>query len=90
MAYIGNITEVYSLFIASIISLSLFAIGRFYQLNFEKETHCRWFLVPTILFMISAALHALDYDGVAIGCAGAIILLIFTVMLYNIMMGVEK
>ncbi len=88
--HIGNIMETYSLFIASTISLSLFSIGRFYQLNFEKETHCGWFLVPAILFVISAALHALDYDGVAIGCAGAIILLIFTVMLYNIMMSVKK
>lgn len=90
MAHIGNIVETYSLFIASIISLSLFAISGFYQLNFGKETHCRWFLVPAILFMISAALHALDYDGVAIGCVGAILLLIFTAMLYNIMMRVEK
>lgn len=90
MVDIGNIADTYSLILASIITLSLFAIGRFYQLKFGKMTHYKWFLIPVILFMISASLHVLDCDGLAVGCTGAISLLILTAVLYNVMMGVEK
>ena len=90
MANIGIVLEAYFLILAAAITFSLFAIGRFYQLNVGKETHYNWFLVPVILFIASAVLCVLDYDGIVLACAGAILLIILTIMLYNIMMGVEK
>jgi len=90
MANIGIVLEAYSLILASAITFFLFAISRFYQLNVGRETHCNWFLVPVILFLSSAVLYVLDYDGIILACVGAILLTILTIMLYNIMMGVEK
>ena len=90
MADIGIVLEAYSLILASVITFFLFVIGRFYQLNVGRETHYNWFLVPTILFLSSAVLCALDYDGIILGFVGAILLIILTIMLYNIMMRVEK
>jgi hypothetical protein len=90
MAHIGIVFEAYSLVLASVITFFLFAIGRFYQLNVGRETHYNWFLVPVILFLSSAVLCALDYDGIILGFVGAILLIILTIMLYNIMMRVEK
>ena len=90
MAHIGIVLEAYSLILASAITFFLFAIGRFYQLNVGRETHYNWFLVPVILFLSSAVLCALDYDGIILGFVGAILLIILTIMLYNIMMRVEK
>ncbi len=90
MADIGIVLEAYSLILASAIMFFLFVIGRFYQLNVGRATHYNWFLVPMILFLSSAVLCALDYGGIILACVGAIILIIPTIMLYNIMMGVEK
>jgi hypothetical protein len=90
MAHIGIVLEAYSLILAAAITFFLFAIGRFYQLNVGRETHCNWFLVPVILFLSSAVLCVLDYDGIILACFGAILLIILTIMLYNIMMRVEK
>jgi len=90
MAHIGVIFEAYSLVIASVITFFLFAIGRFYQLNVGRATHYKWFLVPVILFLSSAVLCALDYEGIILGFVGAILLIILTIVLYNIMMRVEK
>ncbi len=90
MAHIGTVLEAYSLILASAITFFLFAIGRFYQLNVGRETQYNWFLVPAILFLPSAVLCVLDYDGIILACVGAILLIILTIMLYNIMMGVEK
>lgn len=90
MANIGIVLEAYSLILASAITLFLFAIGRFYQLNVGREIHYNWFLVPAILFLSSAVLCVLDYDGIILAFVGAILLIILTIMLYNIMMRVEK
>jgi len=90
MAHIGAIFEAYSLILASAITFFLFAISRFYQINVGRETHYNWFLIPVILFLSSAVLCVLDYDMVILVCVGAILLILLTVMLYNIMMRVEK
>ncbi len=90
MANIGIVLEAYSLILAAAITFFLFAISRFYQLKVGRETHCNWFLVPVILFLSSAVLCVLDYEGIILACAGAILLIILTIMLYNIMMGIEK
>lgn len=90
MANIGIVLEAYSLILASAITLFLFAIGRFYQLNVGREIHYNWFLVPVILFLSSAVLCVLGYDGIILAFVGAILLIILTIMLYNIMMRVEK
>ena len=90
MADIGIVLEAYSLILASVITFFLFVIGRFYQLNVGRETHYNWFLVPAILFLSSAALCVLDYGGVILAGLGAVLLIILTIMMYNIMMGVEK
>lgn len=87
---IGIVLEAYSLILASAITFFLFSIGRFYQLKIGRETHYNWFLVPVILFLSSAVLCALDYAGVVLAGLGAVLLIILTIMLYNIMMGVEK
>ncbi|KAF5416125.1 MAG: hypothetical protein C5S48_03830 [Candidatus Methanogaster sp.] len=90
IADIGIILEAYSLVLASAITFFLFAIGRFYQLNVGRETHYNWFLVPVILFLSSAVLCVLGYEGVVLADIGAILLSILTIILYNLMMGVEK
>ncbi len=90
IAHIGVVLEAYSLIIAAAITFFLFAIGRFYQLNVSRETYYNWFLVPVILFLSSAVLRVLDYDGAILAGIGAILLIILTIMLYSIMMGVEK
>jgi len=90
MAHIGIVLEAYSLILASAITFFLFAIGRFYQLKIGRETHYNWFLAPVILFISSAVLCVLDYDGIILACVGAILLIILTIVLYNIMMRVEK
>ncbi|MEA3281171.1 MAG: hypothetical protein U9Q68_01205 [Euryarchaeota archaeon] len=90
IADIGIILEAYSLVLASTITFFLFAIGRFYQLNVGRETHYNWFLVPVILFLSSAVLCVLGYEGVILAGVGAILLGILTIILYTIMMGVEK
>ncbi len=90
MAHIGTILEAYSLILASAITFFLFAIGRFYQIKVGRQTHYNWFLVPVILFLLSAVLCLLDYAGTILVGVGAILLIIPTVILYNIMMGVEK
>jgi len=90
MAYIGTVLEAYSLILASAITFFLFVIGRFYQLKVGRETHYNWFLVPVILFLLSAVLGVLDYAGTILAGVGAILLIILTIMLYNLMMGVEK
>ncbi len=90
MAHIGTILEAYSLILASAITFFLFAIGRFYQLKVGRETHYNWFLVPAILFLSSAVLCVLGYAGTILAGVGAILLIILTIMLYNLMMGVEK
>ncbi len=90
MVHIGTVLEAYSLILASAITFFLFAIGRFYQLKIGRETHYNWFLVPVILFISSAVLYVLDYDGIILACVGAILLIILTIVLYNIMMRVEK
>ncbi len=90
MVHIGSAIEMYSLITASAITLFLFAIGRFYRIKFERETHHRWFLMPAVLLAVSAVLRALNYDGIILGCVGAILLLVITVMLYGTMMGVAK
>lgn len=90
MANIGIVLEAYSLILASAITFFLFAIGRFYQLKVGRGTYYNWFLVPVILFLSSAVLCVLDYEGIILACAGAILLIILTIMLYNIMMRVEK
>ena len=90
MAHIGTVFEVYSLILASAITLFLFAIGRFYQLNGGRDTYYKWFLVPVILFIVSALLCALDYEGILLAGIGAVLLTILTIILYTIMMGVEK
>ena len=90
MVSIGSAIEMYSLVTASAITLFLFAIGRFYRIKFERETHYRWFLVPAVMLVVSAVMRALNYDGIILGCAGAILLLVLTVMLYGTMMGVAK
>ncbi len=90
MAHIGTVLDAYSLILASAITFFLFAIGRFYQLKVGRKTHSNWFLVPVILFLSSAVLCALGYDGTILAGVGAILLIILTVILYNIMMGVEK
>ncbi len=90
MADIGIVLEAYSLILASVITFFLFVIGRFYQLNVGRETHYNWFLVPAILFISSAVLRVLDYDGVILAGLGAVLLIILTIIIYTIMMGVEK
>ena len=90
MAHIGTVLEAYSLILASAITFFLFAIGRFYQIKVGRQTHYNWFLVPVILFLLSAVLCLLDYAGTILVGVGAILLIIPTVILYNIMMGVEK
>jgi len=88
--HIGAVLDAYSLILASAITFFLFAIGRFYQIKVGKETHYNWFLVPVILFISSAVLCLLGYDGAILAGVGAILLIILTVILYNIMMGVAK
>ncbi len=90
MAHIGTILDAYSLVIASAITFFLFTIGRFYQLKVGRETHYNWFLVPGILFILSAVLCVLDYAFTILASVGAILLIILTIILYNLMMGVEK
>jgi presenilin-like A22 family membrane protease len=90
MADMGNILFAYSLILASVIILFMFAIGRLYQLNFGKKTYYKWFLIPAALFMICVGMCALGCDGHAVGCVGAVTLLVLTAILYKIMMRVEK
>jgi hypothetical protein len=90
IADIGVVLEAYSLILASAITFFLFSIGRFYQLKIGRETHYNWFLVPVILFLSSASLRILDCEGVVLAGLGAVLLIILTTMLYNVMMGVEK
>ena len=90
MANIGIVLEAYSLILASAITFFLFSIGRFYQLKVGRETHYNWFMVPAILFLASSSVCVLDSAGVVLAGLGAVLLIILTIMLYNIMMGVEK
>ena len=90
MVHIGLVLEAYSLIIASAITFFLFTISKFYQLKIGRETHYNWFLVPVILFLLSASLYVLDYEGSILAGLGAVLLTILTIMLYNIMMGIEK
>ncbi|MCD6207456.1 MAG: hypothetical protein J7J06_05615 [Methanosarcinales archaeon] len=90
MTHVGSIFDTYSLILASVLTLSLFAIGRFYQLKFDRKTYYGWFLLPAALFVVAAVLCALGYDGIIAACAGAAILLILTIILYKIMMRIEK
>ncbi|HIE31592.1 MAG TPA: hypothetical protein EYP67_04305 [Methanosarcinales archaeon] len=90
MADMGTILCAYSLILASVIILFMFAIGRLYQLNFGRKTYYKWFLIPAALFMLCVGMYALDYGGPAVGFVGALLLLVLTVILYKIMMRVEK
>ncbi len=90
MADIGNILGAYSLILASVIILFIFAIGRLYQSNFSKKTYYELFLIPAILFMLYGVACALGHDWYLIGFVGAALSLVLTVILYKIMMRVEK
>ncbi|MEA1908030.1 MAG: hypothetical protein U9N43_03255 [Euryarchaeota archaeon] len=90
MADIENILGVYSLILASVIVLFIFAIGRLYQSNFGKKTYYRWFLVPAALFILYGVMCALGRDWHVVGFVGAMLLLALTSILYKIMMRVEK
>ncbi len=90
MTCAGSIFDTYSLILASVLTLSLFAIGRFYQLRFGRKTYYDWFLLPAILFVVAAVLCTLGYDGIIAACAGAVTLIVLTAVLYRIMMRIEK
>ncbi|MEA1905799.1 MAG: hypothetical protein U9N12_02420 [Euryarchaeota archaeon] len=90
MADIGNILGAYSLFLASVTILFIFAIGRLYQSNFGKKTYYELFLIPAALFILYGVTCALGRDWHIIGFVGAALSLALTVILYKIMMRVEK
>lgn len=92
MTHACSIFDTYSLILASVLTLSLFAIGRFYQLKFDRKTFYGWFLLPAALFVVAAVLCALSYgdEGIIAACIGAVILLVLTATLYKIMMRIEK
>ncbi|RZN42771.1 MAG: hypothetical protein EF813_01185 [Methanosarcinales archaeon] len=90
MADIGNILGAYSLILASVIILFIFAIGRLYQLNFGKKTYYKLFLMPAALFVLYGVMCALGRDWHVVGFVGAVLSLVLTVILYKIMMRVEK
>ena len=90
MVNIENILGVYSSILASVIVLFIFAIGRLYQSNFGKKTYYKWFLVPAALFILYGVACALGYNWPIIGFVGAVLSLVLTVILYKIMMRVEK
>ncbi len=90
MTDLENILGAYSLILASVTILFIFAIGRLYQLNFGKKTYYKWFLIPAILFILYGVMCALGRDWHVVGFVGAVLSLILTVILYKIMMRVEK
>ena len=90
MADIENILGAYSLILASVLILFIFAIGRLYQLNFGKKTYYKWFLIPAALFILYGVMCALGRDWHVVGFVGAVLSLILTVILYKTMMRVEK
>jgi Kef-type K+ transport system membrane component KefB len=90
MTGIGNILGAYSLILAAAIILFIFAIGRLYQLNFGKKTYYKWFLIPATLFILYGVMCALGRDWHVVGFVGAVLSLVLTVILYKIMMRVEK
>ncbi len=90
MVNIENILGVYSSILASVIVLFIFAIGRLYQSNFGKKTYYKWFLVPAALFILHGVMCALGHGWHVVGFVGAMLSLVLTVVLYKIMMRVEK
>ncbi len=90
MADIENILGAYSLILASVIILFIFAIGRLYQSNFGKKTYYKWFLIPATLFILCGAICTLGRGWQEVGFVGAVLSLVLTVRLYRIMMRVEK
>ena len=90
MADMGIVLGAYSLILASVIILFMFAIGRLYQLNFGRKTYYKWFLIPAALFILCVGMCALGCDGPVVGFVGAASLLVLTAILYKIMMRVEK
>jgi len=90
MTDLENILGAYSLILASVTILFIFAIGRLYQLNFGKKTYYKWFLIPAILFILYGVMCALGRDWHVVGFVGAVLSLVLTVILYKIMMRVEK
>ena len=90
MADIGNILGAYSLILASVTILFIFAIGRLYQSNFGKKTYYKWFLIPATLFILYGVMCALGRGWHTVGFVGAVLSLVLTVRLYRIMMRVEK
>jgi hypothetical protein len=90
MADMGIVLGAYSLILASVIILFMFAIGRLYQLNFGKKTYYKWFLIPAALFILCVGMHVPGYNGLVIGFVGAASLLTLTAILYKIMTRVEK
>lgn len=90
MADIENILGAYSLILASVIILFIFAIGRLYQSNFGKKTYYKWFLIPATLFILCGVICTLGRGWPEVGFVGAVLSLVLTVRLYRIMMRVEK
>ncbi len=90
MVDIGNILGAYSLILASVTILFIFAIGRLYQSNFGKKTYYELFLIPAALFILYGVMCALGRDWHVVGFVGAALSLALTIILYKIMMRVEK
>ncbi|MCK4811745.1 MAG: hypothetical protein KAS74_05685, partial [Methanosarcinales archaeon] len=73
MTDLENILGAYSLILASVTILFIFAIGRLYQLNFGKKTYYKWFLIPAILFILYGVMCALGRDWHVVGFVGAVL-----------------
>lgn len=99
---IGSILVVYSWITAALMTLSLYLIGRFYQMRYGQRSYYRFFLVPAILFLAAGVWDAffaneytdnamLDFVGAwgpdLLWLVGGVVLIFLSYSLYRTMMG---
>lgn len=64
--FLSSILVLYSWLVAALLLLSLFLIGRFYQVRFGQRSFYQLFIVPLVLFLGAAvwdAFFANSYTG---------------------------
>jgi hypothetical protein len=102
---IGSILVIYSWITAALMTLSLYLIGRFYEMRYGQRSNYQFFLVPAILFLAAGVWDAffanqhtgnamLDFVGAwgpdLLWLAGGTVLIFLGYSLYRTMMGGQR